>query len=145
MNLFDVIFRSLFFQNGNFTESMKYLSKQGATAIHALRRAVYNQNMRIDIIMKLFDALIVPIITYGAEVWFPLTRNLNNNFKMTDIFSNTLSNFYSYENVHTKFCKQILGVHKKAMILPTLGELGRFPLSIKILPQMISLINGIIT
>ena len=128
----------MFYQNGNFTESTKYLSKQAATAIHTLRRAVYGQNIRVDIMMKLFDALVAPIITYGAEVWFPMICRLKNNFRIVDIFSNTISNCYPHENMHTKFCKQILGVHKKAMVLPTLGELGRFPLTIKILSQMVA-------
>jgi hypothetical protein len=42
-----------------------------------------------------------------------------------------------HEHIHIKFCKRILGVHKNAMNIPVLAELGRFPLSINIIGQVI--------
>ena len=88
--------------------------------------------------MRLFDSLVTPILTYNAEVWFPTTYCLPEKFHMEDIFNNSISGQCEYEKTHIKFCRQILGVHKKSMILPTLGELGRYPLSIEILGRIIT-------
>ena len=62
-----------------------------------------------DILFKIFDTNIQPILTYGAEIWFPHTAN--------DI-----------EFVHTKFCKYVLKLPWQASNTFVRGELGRFPL-----------------
>ena len=43
----------------------------------------------------------------------------------------------SFEKLHIKICKQILGTHRKTMNTPVLGELGRFPMKLSINIQMI--------
>ena len=82
--------------------------------------------------------MIQPIITYGAEIWFPVMFNWEDNMDMNEVFRKCLSGSFPFENIHAKFCRQILGIHKKAMILPTLGELGRFPIMFAIIQQIIS-------
>ena len=66
-----------------------------------------------DIMLKLFDSCVAPILLYGCEVW---------GYENTDII----------EKVHTKFCKFIFGVSKFSHNMPIYGELGRYPLSITI-------------
>ena len=91
----------VFHQNGNFNETTKILNKQGAKAAHMLRRNIHGKNMRADIIMKLFDSLITPILTYSADVWFPVSSHLKQGFSMDDIFNNTVSGRYEHEKTHT--------------------------------------------
>lgn len=128
----------VFHQKGKFQETQEYLAKQSTKAAYAIRKAVHGQSLKPDIIMRFFDSLITPILTYGAEIWFPFCFNGQTAFHIDDLFKSCLSGTLPYENLHVKFCKQILGVHKKAMVLPTLGELGRFPLTFKIISQLIS-------
>ena len=77
--------------------------------------------------IHIFDHTIKPIVLYGCEIW----GNFNSN---TARFRNeTLSPYRIYSNLiceklHTKFCKFILGVHKKPTNFAVLSELGRFPL-----------------
>ena len=41
-----------------------------------------------------------------------------------------------WEKLHTKVCKHILGVHKKASNITTLAEIGRYPMHIDIHTKM---------
>ena len=59
----------------------------------------------------LIDSLVVPIITYGCEVW-------------------GIYNYGEVEKIHYKFRKYILGVRQQTSTAAVLGELGRFPLSV---------------
>lgn len=60
---------------------------------------------------KLFDALVTPILNYGAEVW--------GMYEAKDV-----------EMLHTKFCRWTLNVKKSTNLSGLYGELGRSPLNI---------------
>lgn len=128
----------IFHKNGNFDLTQDHLNKQGNKAAYYLRKAFINENVQTETILHLFDMLVHPILTYGAEVWFPYNfTNKKDISNLHSVFENCLSNKCPSESTHIKFCRFILGVHKKAMWLPVLGELGRFPLSIKMISQVI--------
>ena len=61
--------------------------------------------------MKLFDALIKPIIFYDSEIW-----GTGNNC-ITETF-------------HNRCCKSVLGLSRNASNSTTLGDLGRFSMQI---------------
>ena len=63
----------------------------------------------VNPMMKLFDALIKPIILYGSEIW---------------------GNNYITETFHNRFCKSVLGLSRNASNSATIGDLGRFPMQI---------------
>ena len=83
---------------------------------------------------KLFDILIRPILAYNAEIWF--MDNFNSTFKalnraeannsFCDVLS--LSEKYSFEKIHSKFCKAVLGLKKTASNIGARSELCRFTL-----------------
>ena len=128
----------IFHKNGNFDLTQDHLNKQGNKATHYLRKAFINENVQTETILHLFDMLVHPILTYGAEVWFPYTFKDKKEISNIDlVFQNFLSNECPGESTHIRFCRFILGVHKKSMWLPVLGELGRFPLGIKMISQVI--------
>ena len=79
--------------------------------------------------MHLFDAMLKPIINYGAEIWSVL--NLNSKSSNTPIVLNEQQTFFKSlrtefpiiskfmniqnpaENLHIKFSKRILGFREK--------------------------------
>ena len=61
---------------------------------------------------EIFDKCVVPILTYGSEIWGTNTH-------------------YSIENVHYKFCKRQLGVGINAANFAVLGECGRDRMYVK--------------
>ena len=64
--------------------------------------------------MGLFDTLVRPILTYASDFWGCLKLPNNNPI----------------ENVHTMFCKHLLGVSKQTTNYGVWLELGRTPLMI---------------
>ena len=66
------------------------------------------------ITIKLFETLIKPILLYCSDFWGILKMPKNNPL----------------ENLHMKFCKQLLGVQKQTTNIGVLLELGKVPLQL---------------
>ena len=64
--------------------------------------------------LKLFETLIKPILLYCSDFWGILKMPKNNPI----------------DNLHMKFCKQLLGVQKQTTNSGVLLELGQIPLQI---------------
>ena len=96
----------------------KLLHDKASKAMYSLIQKGRRLKLPTDIMLKLFDSSVAPILLYGCEVW---------GYENTDII----------EKVHTKFCKFIFGVSKFSHNMPIYGELGRYPLSITIKQRMI--------
>ncbi len=75
-------------------------------------------SLSIDIQLLLFDSLIIPIATYGCEVW---------GFKHIE----------GLEKLHLQYCKMILKVNKCTTTAMVLGELGRLPIEYNIRCRML--------
>lgn len=60
---------------------------------------------------KIFDSMVIPILTYGSEIWGYDTKKC-------------------VEQIQTKFCKNFLGINSSVNDAMALGECGRFPLAI---------------
>ena len=56
-------------------------------------------------------------------------KNINKSNLMKTLDNNPL------ENIHRKFCKYLLGVHRKSSNAAVRGELGSFPIAIIFLTQ----------
>ncbi len=77
-----------------------------------------------------------PISTYCADVWGAF---LKKQSKIFDIMNEKYSvvDDYCFEKTDLQFAKSILGVHRKASNAAVRGELGRYPMIIFILKQVI--------
>ena len=64
------------------------------------------------ITLHLFDTLIKPILLYNSDFWGCLKVPKNNPI----------------ENIHMRFCKDLLGVQRETCNIGVLLELGRVPL-----------------
>ena len=117
----------MFKYNGNFSDARKQLANQAQKSLFSIYKSIRNQNIPIDIQLKLFDAMVEPILLYGSEIW---------GYENTKIV----------EQIHLNFCKRILKVRSSTPNFMVYGELGRFPLEIRIKSRMLSywckLING---
>jgi hypothetical protein len=121
---------------GSFNNAMLTLSQKATKAMFKLRSCIYQANLSPNTCLYLFDAMIRPICTYGSDVWGAFLKNIG---KMFDINSNKYSYFNdnSAEKVDLKFIKSVLGVHKKSSNPACQGELGRYPIVIFILKQVL--------
>ena len=115
----DYIYLGICFNwNGSFVKAKKLLHDKASKAMYSLIQKGRRLNLPTDIMLKLFDSCVEPILLYGCEVW---------GYENVDIL----------EKVHTKFCKFIFGISKYSHNMPVYGELGRYPLSIKIKQRMV--------
>ncbi len=66
------------------------------------------EHLTVTTALQLFNSLIVPILTYGSEIWGPMMA----------------SDSHDFERVQLRFARFILGVSKKSASLGVTGELG---------------------
>lgn len=99
-----------FSSNGKFNHAVKMLNDQALKAYNHLLSIFSKVSLDIKTKLSLFDALVVPILLYGAEVW--------GIYTFTDL-----------DKLHIKFCKHVLGVKQQTSNAAVFGELGRFPLT----------------
>ena len=86
--------------------AQEYLTNKSKKAMHLLKRSTKGQHIRVDALLKLFDALMTSIATYGEEVWFPfLVKKYWQACKYSCLIKSLLKGVYPYENMHINFCK----------------------------------------
>ena len=90
---------------------VEYLVAAPKKAVHAMRRCCISLHLSHPAtIRKLFDILVLPILSYSCEVW---------------AFNPIVG--AKVELVHRQFSKQLLGVRKSTTTKIVLAEFGRFP------------------
>ena len=93
------------------------------------------RHIRKEIIFKLFDALIVPVVSYGCQIWLPQTYFMgafsSGNFpNLKQIRQDPL------ERIHLSFLKWTLNVNKQTSNAAIWGDTGRYPLAIELSSQV---------
>ena len=87
------------------------LAAAAKKAMHAMRRRCIFLGLSDPAsICKLFDTLVLPILSYGCEVWAVDPRAVE-----------------CAEKLHRQFLKQLLGVRNSTSSMVVLAELGRYP------------------
>ena len=117
---------TLFSRKGNFHKNKTRLVQQARKAMFSLLRKSRKLNLPVDILLELFDVMVVPILLYGSEVW-----GYENNKVI--------------ESLHLEFCKHIMKVKKSTHNFIVYGELGRVPLQVHINARMIGFWQKIVS
>jgi len=115
----------IFSKNRLFASAKKHLCEQAKKALFSLKRKIRNLDLSIDCQIKLFEATIIPILTYGCEVW--------GNFDVSLL-----------EKVHTDYLKYILNVKTSTPHIMLYGDLGRFPIVTEVKKRVIGFWYNII-
>lgn len=120
------------------------MSKKGLKSIFALRSRFSNfQSIPVNLSCKLFDVLIRPILLYNCEVWFmeeylPIVRAKERASKNgNNCDSINIADRSSFEKIHSRYCKSILGLKKTACNISSKTELGRIQIESFIKIQVI--------
>lgn len=116
---------TFFTSNGSFLNARKHVVEQAKKAMHLLYTKSRNFGLPVDLTLKLFDHTIVPILTYGSEIW-------------------GYENLEIIEKVHNDFLRKITSARKSTPIYMLHGELGRYPISIIIYSRMVGFWNRIL-
>jgi hypothetical protein len=122
--------------NGKFTTCKENLSERGRKAMYKLKGLISCTDINKSLALKMFDQLVSPILTYGCETWGPLDFIKLYSPKDTKILEQFYSNL-TQEKLNIHFCKYILGVSTKSTNVAVMAELGRYPIGVTIVTQMI--------
>ena len=99
--------------SGEITSGLKDLKDRALRAYYKLKKMMGNYfRLHPNITLHLFDTLIKPILLYNSDFWGCLKVPVNNPI----------------ENVHMRFCKDLLGVQRQTSNIGVLLELGRMPI-----------------
>ena len=73
-----------FSSNGSFFKARKHVAQQANKALHLLYYRCNNADFPIDLKIKLFDHTILPILTYGSEIFgyenIDILEKIHNDF-----------------------------------------------------------------
>ena len=106
-----------FYRTGHFGRTIERQISQAARAFYSLLWRANQMNLSPDFIMDLYQKTVVPILTYGSEVW-------------------GFSDIDAMEVFHRKCIKTILGVGAATANHFAYGESGMEPLSVVISKKM---------
>ena len=121
--------------SGKFQRAQKVLFNKAMKASYKLYKEVNSLNPNVNTVLHLFDHTICPILLYGCENWGTLSayKINNNNLSLFETFKD-----WDFEKLNVKFCKYLLGVNKKSTNIAVLSELGRYPIYLKLITQVLS-------
>ena len=112
--------------NGKFTDAIEKQINQAHRRLFVIKSKKEKFNLPIDIVLDLFDKMILPILLYGSEIW-------------------GFENLESIEIFYRKFLKYILKVNSQTTDEMVYGETGRTPLHVLIQTRMVCFWHKIIT
>ena len=90
-------------------------------AKYALNNIIKLKNLPVKVALRLFDAVVLPMLTYGSEIW-----------ALNSTLDHEKWNRSSTEGAHLDFLRHILGVKRSVNNLLCCAEVGRFPINIEI-------------
>ena len=116
----------------SFTPTLKHFRTKATRALYSLKSKINFLNLPIRVALKLYDAIIKPILLYGSEVWEPFLNQNEKKWDQNDI-----------EKTYLQFLKQILGVNRSTTTSMIRGELNRHSLQEEILRRNINYVKYI--
>ena len=126
----------VFSYTGNQTQAKEDLYLRSQKAYFKLRKPLGVDYIKPKLYLDIFDKTVVPILTYGSEVW----TGFNQNTKRYKEFKspNYLYEEFVGEKLHTKLSKILLGVNSKTSNAACRAELGRYPIMINAITNMMA-------
>ena len=114
----------MFTPSGSFKTCIKYLQDKASRAMLAIWSSLRTLPViPVNTYLNVFDFMIKPILLYGSEVWGPYEIKANTNSTINSLLINCKCQI---EKFHSKFCKQVLRVHKFSSNVAVRGELDRY-------------------
>ena len=112
--------------NGKYKKAIEKQVTHAKRALFGLKSKKKRYDLPLDIMMELFDKMILPILLYGCETWG------YEELECIEVF-------------YRKFLKEILRLNKQTTNCMVYGEAGKKPLSIIVKTRMICYWNKIST
>ena len=120
---------------GSMKTAQTKLKQKGIRSYFSLKSMLDLNHLRKSAVFKLFDSLIVPVISYGCQIWLPMT-NFMKALSEGSFPSGQKIAEDPIERVHLSFLKWTLGVNKFTSNCAVWGDTGRYPLGIELSSQV---------
>ncbi|KAL5271007.1 hypothetical protein ACHWQZ_G001606 [Mnemiopsis leidyi] len=133
--------------SGSMKANQAQLRMKGLRAYFSLKSAIDLSSIDKAAILKLFDSLILPVISYGCQVWLPRTqlmKCLADNTKKAgkEILSAIAQD--PMENLHLSLLKWTLGMRKRTANIPIWGDTGRCPIGMEMTKLLVDFLNRLV-
>ena len=125
----------VFTLSGSLKKAQTNLRQKALRSYFSLKSMVDLRQLKKNIIFKLFDSLILPVASYGCQVWLPYTNTLKLLTSKTEGILRQISQD-PLERVHLSFLKWTIAVGKYTSNAAVWGDSGRYPLAIELLEQL---------
>ena len=126
----------VFVPSGSTTAATKELYLKANRAWFSLSHLIYqNKKMPVRRALQLVDSLVSPVALYNAEVLAIMALPKASFNSKEDLLKAWEG--YMPEKINQRVCRTILSVQRKTSRLAVLGELGRYPMLIKALAQVL--------
>lgn len=113
-------------KNGSFKEAVSRLYCKSFRAYMSLKESFnFFNGTPPNIMEKLFETMVKPILLYGCEIW-GISGWRTNEYNCIQNYM--LKQNSKFESFHGKFCKHTLGLNKQTPEILAKAELGRYPL-----------------
>ena len=126
----------VFTLSGSFKIAQANLRQRALRGYFSLKSMINLNHIKKTIVFKLFDALILPVASYGCQAWLPYTNIIKGLVKNGEL---TLSNVAQdpLERVHLSFLKWTMGVNKFTSNTAVWGDTGSYQLAIELSAQVL--------
>ncbi len=123
-----------FNESGSLLEAQDILLKKGLKAYYSMSNMLYSaKRTNVSNYIKAFEALVKPIITYGCELWG--LESLENRLSNKLLSGQNI--LIPAEKLEMKFLKYLLAVPKGTCNIAVRSELGRHPIRVYIISQIL--------
>ena len=112
---------TIFSSNGSFTSSKKSLVEKSRRSVFAFKRYIEFNKLSISKCNFLFNAVFLPVLLYGSEIWGAYDSLNLNKWEKDPI-----------ERFHSQFYKSYLCLNRRASNVAARNETGRLPLKLTI-------------
>ena len=121
--------------NGSFKDALVALRQKALRSYFSIKKLIDWKYLKRSSIIKLINILLVPILTYGCQIWIPYTmqKHLSALLEAPNKTHLLLSSIAKHpaEKVYLACLKWVLGVHKRTSNTAVWGDCGAYPLLIK--------------
>jgi exonuclease III len=122
---------------GTFTKAQEELYNKGTKAYFKLSKILTSERCSLSTYFSVFDSTVKPILLYGSEIWGTFNTQLQRIKNSKEFKIETGLEKVKAEVLNMRACRYVLGVHKKTSEIAVRGELGRYPLYVDIVCNML--------
>jgi hypothetical protein len=128
-----------------YTGMVKHAAKRGYAAIAAIHKRVHQLGLKSSaaVMLRLFEAVVMPNLTFGCEVWGPWILHCKAVPQGQEWWQSFTAHVSSnpIEQVRLSFARTLLALKSCTPVWTMFRELGWYPIQIFVVQQLIRFMN----